>query len=119
VALSFAAGQALRSKRITAPGGSIRVPAAAQAAWRHRLDDIDRADANIARVHGADTARTAALHALDVLRAGCRDGELALTSPTVARRNHYAKRQEADVAVLHNAIQILTARLHQAGARSL
>ena len=116
---TFAASQALRRARIDAPGKPIRVPAAAKAAWHRRLHDIDHAHAKIARVHGADAARSAALHALGVLRAACRAGELALTSPTVSKRNHYAKQQQADEGRLHTAIQTLTARLHQAGATHL
>jgi methylamine dehydrogenase accessory protein MauD len=116
---TFAASQALRTARITAPGKPIRVPAATQAAWQHRLHDIDQAHASIARVHGADPARKAALDALAVLRAACRAGELALTSPTAGKRNHYAKQQQADEGLLHAAIQTLTARLHQAGATHL
>ncbi len=116
---SFAASQALATARISAPGSSIRVPAAARAAWHRRLHDIDRAHASIARVHGADSVRQAALHALDVLRASCRDGELALTSPTAGKRSTYAKRQQADARLLDTAIGDLTARLHQAGATRL
>jgi methylamine dehydrogenase accessory protein MauD len=116
---TFAASQALRSARITAPGKPIRVPAATQAAWRRRLHDIDQAHASIARVHGADAPRKAALDALGVLRAACRAGELALTSPTVSKRNHYAKQQQAAERLLHAAIQTLTAKLHQAGATHL
>jgi uncharacterized membrane protein YphA (DoxX/SURF4 family)/peroxiredoxin len=116
---TFAGNQALRSARITAPGKPIRLPAATQAAWHRRLRDIDQAHASIARVHGADPARKAALDALGVLRAACRAGELALTSPTASKRNQYAKQQHADEGHLHTAIQTLTAKLHQAGAAHL
>ncbi|HUO73939.1 MAG TPA: MauE/DoxX family redox-associated membrane protein [Solirubrobacteraceae bacterium] len=116
---TFAASQALRAARITTPGKPNRVPAATQAAWQRRLHDIDQVHASIARVHGADAGRTAALDALGLLRAACRAGELALTSPTAGKRNNYAKQQQADERRLHTAIQTLTARLHQAGATKL
>ena len=116
---TFAASQALRSARITAPGNPIRVPAATHAAWQRRLHDIDQALASIARVRGADAARKAALDALGVLRASCRAAELALTSPTAGKRNHYAEQQAADERLLSTAIQTLTARLQQAGATHL
>ena len=112
---TFAGSHALRGARITAPGKPIRLPAATQAAWHHRLRDIDQAHAAIAGVHGADAARKAALDALGVLRAACRAGELALTSPTAIKRNHYAKQQLADERRLRTAVQTLTAKLHQAG----
>lgn len=116
---TFAASHALGSARIAAPGKPIRVPAATLAAWHRRLHDIDKTHASIARVHGADSARTAALDALGVLRAACRAGELALTSPTVTKRNQYTKQQQADEIRLHAAIQTLTTKLHQAGATHL
>jgi hypothetical protein len=114
-----AAGQALRSAPVGVPGKPLRVPAATQAAWRRRLHDIDGAHASIARVHGAETARKAALDALSVLRAACGAGELSLTSPTAGKRDHYAKQQQADERLLHTAIQTLTARLRRAGANHL
>jgi methylamine dehydrogenase accessory protein MauD len=116
---TFAASQALSTARIVAPGKPIHIPAATRAAWHRRLRDIDQAHANIARVHGGDAARKAALHALDVLRAVCRAGELALTSPTASKRNHYAEAQQADERRLHTAIQTLTASLHHGGASHL
>jgi hypothetical protein len=112
---TFAGSQALRGARITSPSKPIRLPAATQVAWHRRLRDIDQAHAAIAGVHGADAARKAALDALGVLRAACRAGELALTSPTASKRNHYAKQQVADERRLRTAIQTLTARLHQVG----
>lgn len=116
---TFIASEALRHARIAAPGKPIRVPAAAKAAWHRRLHDIDHAQAKIAQVHGADAARTAALHALAVLGASCRAGELALTSPTLRKRNHYSRQQQADEGRLHSAVEALTAKLHQAGATQL
>lgn len=116
---TIAASQALRGARITTPGKRIRGPAAALAAWHRRLHDIDRARANVRRVHGADAARNAALDALSALRAACRDGELALTSSSASKRNHYAKQQHADQARLHAAIHTLTGKLHDAGATHL
>jgi methylamine dehydrogenase accessory protein MauD len=115
----FAANQALGNARIAAPGRPIRVPAATLAAWHRRLHDIDQAHAGITQVHGADPARAAALGALGVLRAACRAGELALTSPTASKRNHYAKQQQGDEGRLHAAIQTLTVQLHRAGATHL
>lgn len=112
---TFAGSDALRSARITAPGKPVRLPAATQAAWRRRLHDIDQAHTAIAGVHGADAVRKAALDVLGVLRVACRAGELALTSPTASKRNHYAKQQSADGRRLRTAIQTLTAKLHQAG----
>ena len=116
---TFAAGQALRAARVSVPARPLRVPAATRTAWRQRLDDIDQAHAKIARVQGADASRKAALSALDVLRAGCRAGELALTSPRTAQRQHYARQQQAEGVRLHAAIQTLTVRLRQAGATHL
>lgn len=116
---TFAASQALRGARITTPGKPIRVPTAALMTWHRRVHDIDQAHANISRVHGADAARKAALDALSVLRAACRDGELALTSSTASKRNHYAKQQQAADARLHAAIHTLTGQLHKAGATHL
>jgi Methylamine utilisation protein MauE/AhpC/TSA family len=112
---TFAGSHALRGARTTAPGKPIRLPAGTQVAWHRRFRDIDQAHAAIAGVHGADAARKAALDALGVLRAACRAGELALTSPTASKRNHYAKQQVADERRLRTAIQDLTSRLHQAG----
>ena len=88
---TFVAGQALHGTRVTASGKPISVPAAARAAWRRRLLDIDRAHASISRVSGADASRTAALHALEVLRTVCQSGQLAITSPTAATQNQHAK----------------------------
>ena len=51
--------------------------------------------------------------------AASRAGELALTSPTPGKRQHYAKQQQADERRLHAAIKTLTAKLHQAGATHL
>jgi CBS domain containing-hemolysin-like protein len=116
---TFAAARALRGARIAAPGKPLRVPAATRAAWHRRLDEIDRVSASVARVRGADAARGAALHALVLLRASCRAGELALSSATATKREHYAKQQQADEARLHAAIQALTAALHRAGATRL
>jgi hypothetical protein len=116
---TFAAQQALHGARITALGKSIAIPAAAQAAWHRRLLDIDRAHATISRVSGADASRGAALHALDVLRAVCRSGQLALTSPTAAKRDHYAKQQAAQERRLRPAIERLTGTLQRAGATRL
>jgi peroxiredoxin len=116
---TFAGSHALRSARITAPGKPIRLPAGTQAAWHRRLHDIDQAHTAIAGVHGADAVRKAALDVLGVLRVACRAGELALTSPTASKRNHYAKQQSADGRRLRTAIQTLTAKLHQAGVAHL
>jgi uncharacterized membrane protein YphA (DoxX/SURF4 family) len=116
---TFAAGQALHGARITAPGKSISIPAAAQAAWRRRLLDIDRAHTNISRVSGADASRTAALHALELLRVVCRSGQLAITSPTVAKQNQYAKQQAAEEGRLRAAVESLTTSLRRAGATHL
>jgi uncharacterized membrane protein YphA (DoxX/SURF4 family)/thiol-disulfide isomerase/thioredoxin len=116
---TFAAQQALHGARITAPGKSIAIPAAAQAAWHRRLLDIDRTHATISRVSGADASRGAALHALEVLRAVCRSGQLALTSPTAAKRDHYAKQQAAQERRLRPAIERLTGSLQRAGATRL
>lgn len=116
---TFAAGQALHGVRIAAPGKSVSIPAAAQAAWHRRLLDIDRAHASISQVSGAAASRTAALHALEVLRSVCRSGQLAITSPTAAKRNQYAKQQAAEEGRLRTAIEGLTASLHRAGATHL
>jgi peroxiredoxin len=116
---TFAGSHALSGARITNPGKPIRVPAATQAAWHRRLHDIDQARAAIAGVHGADAVRKAGLDALGVLGAACRAGELALTSPTATKRDHYAKQQLADERRLRTAIETLTAKLHQAGVGHL
>lgn len=116
---TFTAGEALRHARIASPGKSIRVPAAAKAAWHRRLHDINHAHAKIAAIHGDDAARAAALHALGVLGAAYRAGELALTSPTARKRNQYAKQHQVDEGRLHAAVETLTAKLHQAGVTRL
>ena len=116
---TFAAGQALRGARINAPGKPIPVPAAAQAAWHRRLLDIDRAHANVSGVSGAAASRAAALHALEVLRAVCRSGQLAITSPTAAKQSRYAKQQAAEERRLRAAVESLTVSLRQAGATHL
>lgn len=112
---TFAGSHALRGARITNPGKPIRLPAATQAAWHRRVQDIDQTRAAIAGVHGADAVRKAGLDALGALGAACRAGELALTSPTATKREHYAKQQLADERRLGAAIRTLTAKLHQAG----
>lgn len=116
---TFAAGQALRGARVASPGQAIAIPAAARTAWHRRLVDIDRAHANISRISGADASRTAALRALAVLRAASRSGQLAITSPTVAKQNHYAKQQAIEEGRLGAAVESLTATLHRAGATHL
>lgn len=116
---TFAASQALRRARITTPGAPIRVPGATLAAWHRRLASIDQAHASIGRVHGANAARAAALEALAALRAACRDGELALTSPTASTRNHHSRQQQAEQGRLRAAVSTLTVELHQAGATHL
>jgi hypothetical protein len=116
---TFAAGHAIAGARTTKPSASIRIPAAAKAAWKRRLHHIDQAHARIAAVHGADPVRTAALHTLETLRSSCRAGELALTSSTPAERSHYAKRQQADEGRLHSATESLTAKLSHAGVAHL
>jgi methylamine dehydrogenase accessory protein MauD len=116
---AIAASRGLGAARITTPGKPIRVPAATRAAWRRRLHDIDQAHTTIGREHRAGAARTAALDALGALRAACQAGELALTSSSAAKRNHYAKQQHADEARLGTAIKTLTTQLRKAGATHL
>jgi hypothetical protein len=116
---TLTAAEALRAVRVSAPGQPLRVPAAVRAVWRRRGHDIDQAHVKVSGVQGADAVRKAALHVLDVLRAACRAGELALTSSTAATRDQHAKQQHAEGARLHAAIQTLTVRLRQAGATHL
>lgn len=116
---TIAASRALDAARITTPGQPIRVPAATQTAWRRRLRDIDQAHTTIGHEHRAGAARTTALDALAALRAACHAGELALTSSTTAKRNHYAKQQHIDEARLGAAIKTLTAQLQKGGATHL
>lgn len=116
---TLTAAEALHAVRISAPGPPLRTPADARAAWRQRRHDIDQAHVKVSGVQGADAARKAALHVLDVLLATFRAGELALTSPTAAKRNQHTKQQQVEGARLHSAIRALTVRLHQAGATHL
>lgn len=116
---TFAAGQALRGARVASPGQAIAVPAAARTAWHQRLVDIDRAHANISRISGADASRAAALRALAAVRAASRSGQLAITSPTVAKQNRYAKQQAIEQGRLGAAVKSLAATLHRAGATHL
>ena len=84
-----------------------------------QLVDIDRAHANISRVSAPTRRERAALHALEVLRAVCSSGQLAITSPTAAKQNRYAKQQAAEEDRLRAAVESLTATLHRAGATHL
>jgi uncharacterized membrane protein YphA (DoxX/SURF4 family)/peroxiredoxin len=116
---TFVAGQALHGTRVTASGKPISVPAAARAAWHRRLLDIDRAHASISRISGADASRTAALHAVEVLRSVCQSGQLAITSPSAAKQNQHASQQAAEEVRLRTAVERLTASLQRAGATHL